>query len=150
MKKDTFLNMCAGLGSFSEQPGVVASSWTNHFSCSPTLFLLLPDSVRGQMHHPLYPHTAAVLGSSHEDTGRIAYALISRTLNSSLSTKVSAPDPTGVLCSATDPTPGALLAGSLTKWMVWMQPSEILVFWRVGRKTLAWASLSTERSNAAH
>lgn len=73
------------------------------------------------------------------------HLLISRTLNSSLSSKVPAPNPAGVLCSVMEPTPDTLLAGSLTKPMVWMQPSEVLGIWR-----LAQARLSLGRSNAIH
>lgn len=69
MKKDAILNMCASLIHFSDQPEVMASSGTNHFSCSVTLFLLLPFI------HAFYPHTAAVLGSTHWEVGRITYTL---------------------------------------------------------------------------
>lgn len=136
------------LVSFSELPGV-ASPWPNHFSCSLALFLLLPDRVGGQKHHPSYHHKAPVLGSSHEDTVRITSALAehlipARAAKSQLLIQL---EPCVQLWT---PPPDTLLAGSLTRWMVWMQPSEISGFWSMGRKTLAWASLSTGTSSAVH
>lgn len=123
------------LVSFSELPGVSLPR-PNHLSRSLALFLLLPDRVGGQKHHPSYHHRAAVLGSSHEDTLRITYALAghlipARAAKSQLLIQVES------RVQLWTPPPATLLAGSLTRWMVWMQPSEISGFWSMGRKTLA-------------
>lgn len=148
-RKMLFSTCVLVLVSFSELPRVVALPWPNHFSCSLALFLLLPDRVGGQKHHPSYHHRGAVLGSSHEDTVRITHALAghlipARAAKSQLLIQLES------CVQLWTPTPDTLLVGSLTRWMVWMQPSEISGFWSMGRKTPAWASLPTGTNSAVH